>query len=1153
MVPVTSGKTARPCRAHLWAVMALGCLMSAAAAQDALQFEVENYTTPKDAWRVNKPSKDKWNLWSTDKDAMRKWSGGIVFQSPLVMEDRGRPEDGAPVLHTHITGIPNGKYVVMLTTVGRGLAVSFDGKTWVKKTDTSLGMFTIADGTFDLWVDDRYALAKSPGSTYYDAIVFTPVIEAKHGALNGDFESKEGTAAVGWAYWSREGKGSARVAEDEKRGGKRSVLIEHSGERDWAYTNSAMLAVEPKQIFTISAWVKSEVCERVELAVVAYAGGKRLRWSIGSCFSGGKHDWTRIRQAVRVPAGCEQVQLRFVGNKATKIWVDDVALKPGMEPRAQRPKVQGYAKQRVAERLGRGLVAMPIEGQGVYLGWRLLESDPKGVAFNVYRQTAGAQPMRLNKEPIRKTTDFVDTTAPANKESQYHVRPVVQGREAAASEPAGVTPSGKARHYVSIPLNGDHKFQKVGIADLNGDGRYDFVIKQPEKNIDPAGSYWYKSPDTYKLEAYTSDGKFLWRYDLGWSIERGIWYSPYIVYDFDGDGRAEVAVKTGEGDPREEDGRVKEGPEHLSILDGMTGRERCRVDWPSREGIRNYNLQSRNQICMAYLDGKTPCLIVGRGTYGTMKLVAYQLVAGKLQEVWRWDNRDEPGWYRAQGAHIMHAADVDGDGRDEVVIGSAVVDDNGVGLWATGYGHPDFCFVGDIDPGRPGLEVFYGIEPRRQEHALCLVDAKTGEVIWGLKEPTNHVGTNGMCADIDMSHPGLECHAADIDKERKFAKSWLFSAQGKLIEKDVRGGIARVVYWDADPQKELVRGSRIVDYRGGEHPPRIEGSVITFADILGDWREEIIVSLPGELRVYTTGIPALDRRVCLMQDPIYRIDVAVAAMGYWAAPMLSYCPASQSASVSLRLDGSTLRPQGPTPGEVIVVAPAGKALVGRLEITCDALGAVSPARASVDLAPGAMEKVPIQVRATRAADPLAGQRSVRLRAVLHAQSDTLRAEVYVPQADVPIKGAPTAQAEDFAAQGGGKVQTRADKLGSVGKAISHWDDAGHWLEWKIGVPAAGKYHMVVRYCAPHVAVREVRMDGKSPAGPKALSFPSSGGFGDSGVSHWTHLAARDDKGGLVAYELAAGTHTVRLINTNGKGLNLDYVAFVPASVRAAKR
>ena len=160
--------------------------------------------------------------------------------------------------------------------------------------------------------------------------------------------------------------------------------------------------------------------------------------------------------------------------------------------------------------------------------------------------------------------------------------------------------------------------------------------------------------------------------------------TSYVVFDFDGDGRAEVAVKTGEGDPRDPNGRVTSGG-YLSILDGRTGKERTRVEWPSREGFPNYNYACRNQLGIAYLDGKTPCLIVERGTYNTIKVVAYEYRAGKLRELWRWDDRESGARYRGQGAHILRA-DVDGDGRDEVIL-SRGLDDDGTEP-STGLGTP---------------------------------------------------------------------------------------------------------------------------------------------------------------------------------------------------------------------------------------------------------------------------------------------------------------------------------------------------------------------------------------------------------------------------------------------------------------------------------
>ncbi len=586
----------------------------------------------------------------------------------------------------------------------------------------------------------------------------------------------------------------------------------------------------------------------------------------------------------------------------TITWAVMVPGSLGAEPnKTVKPKVAGWAKQRVVERIGRGVVAMPVEGGRVYVGWRLLSADAGDVAFNIYRSAGGGQAVKLNKQPIAKTTDFIDTSPPSGCELAYFVRPVSGGKEGAASRRATVGAERKPMGYVSIKLKGDHTFQKVGIADLNGDGKCDFVIKQPGTNIDPWIKYWHRSKGTYKVEAYLSDGTFLWRNDLGWSIERGIWYSPYLVWDFDGDGKAEVAVKTGEGDPRDPDGRVTSGPEYLSIWDGMTGKETTRVAWPSREGFQGkreyaYNFYCRNQLGVAYLDGKTPCLIVERGTYITIKVVAYQYRDGKLTELWRWDNRQEGRKFRGQGAHFMHCVDIDADGRDEVLLGSSVLDDNGTALWSTGLGHPDHFYVGDIDPSRPGLEIHYGIERRNPRNGICLADARTGKILWGLGERTFHIHASGMCADIDPNHPGMECYGGEAAKVPEGKnRRWLFSAQGKLLAKEKafdHGCSIRTVYWDADPYREMLIRGKIQKFGGKTPLASIAGSHAAWADVLGDWREEVITSVNGELRVYTTTIPAVDRRVCLMQDPIYRNDVAHLAMGYPQPPMTTFCPSA---------------------------------------------------------------------------------------------------------------------------------------------------------------------------------------------------------------------------------------------------------------------
>lgn len=700
-----------------------------------LRFEAEDVTVTEDAWAENQFSQTKWNLWSTDRDAEKKWSEGIVLQSPRVLADRQQPADGAPPLHSIVTTIPPGEYHVEIGGVGRPLGISLDGTTW-RKIDGSnriLGPLKI-ENRFEIWLDDRYASRTNPGSCYFDYLEFTPLPDPN-----------------------------------------------------------------------------------------------------------------------------------------------------------RKSKIHGFAETRIDEPLDRGIVALPRRAGEIYIGWRLLKTDQRNSAFDVYRRTPRHPTTKLNETPIRQTTDFADKHPLPGVDHEYFVVPAGD-RPAPDAQGVRVRPADQPVNHLSIRLDGDHTFQKCGIADLDGDGNYDYVIKQPNASIDPYEKYWKPSPETYKIEAYLSDGTFLWRHDLGWAIERGIWYSPMVVYDLDGDGKAEVCLKSGQGDRRDADGRVRSGPEYVLVLDGLTGKEKARAEWPARDLFPAYNYASRNQMCVAYLDGKTPCLILQRGTYNVIHVRAYQLHAGKLQQLWQWDDGEEGPRYRGQGAHSMHAVDIDDDGRDEVFLGSAVLDDHGVGLWSTGLGHPDHHYVGDIDPNRPGLEVYYGMETRQTENGCCLVDAGTGEILWGLGVPSRHVHSTGMCADIDASVPGLECYSSDTDQLKESNIRWLFSGDGKILRNDLDWGFGlRNVYWDADTQKELVRGRRIFQYNGQDYGAVLAGSIVAIADVLGDWREELVMTLPGELRIYTTTIPANDRRICLMQDPLYRADVCIQAMGYTQCPMTTRC------------------------------------------------------------------------------------------------------------------------------------------------------------------------------------------------------------------------------------------------------------------------
>lgn len=525
------------------------------------------------------------------------------------------------------------------------------------------------------------------------------------------------------------------------------------------------------------------------------------------------------------------------------------------------------------EYLSRGMISSVNDNGSVFIGWRMLDKSEKDTEFLVKR--FGNNDQKAEKTFKINSNNIIDDTAHKDKKYTYKLYKNSQ-KNGQLLDQVKVNTSKSSEAFLKIPFQGDYAAQKVGIGDLDGDGDYEYVIKQPNFNTDPyqRPGYWKPSTTTYKIETYEQDGTFLWRYDMGWAIEAGIWYSPWIVYDVDGDGKAEVYCKAGEGDPREPEGHVKTGPEYLVKLDPETGKIIQKTDWISREGYVDYNRSCRNFLTVAYLDGKTPSLIMQRGTY---KLIRTKALDKDFNEIWTWEATEKNADYRGQGSHGLITADVDEDGRDELVIGAAVIDDNGKGLWTLGMGHPDVCYVADIVPDNPGLEVYYGLETRQKTDGICVVDAKTGKKLWALKEQTYHVHGQGMIGDLLADYPGIEVYSG----ERDYEKRWFYSAKGKMIDffKDTPL-TPRPLWWDADPQKEIVWDGAIRDWQGKAHQP-VSGRVIGIADCLGDHREELITSRDGELRIYTTSIPSQFSRTCLMLNRQYRLGVTAQTMGYY--------------------------------------------------------------------------------------------------------------------------------------------------------------------------------------------------------------------------------------------------------------------------------
>jgi rhamnogalacturonan endolyase len=542
------------------------------------------------------------------------------------------------------------------------------------------------------------------------------------------------------------------------------------------------------------------------------------------------------------------------------------------------------SQQPFTENIDRGIVALTIDGTHAYIGWRLLKTDPEDVAFNVYRKEVGsAEFNKINSEPVKLTTDYTDGSVKAGMAYRYRIKAIINGVEIDSPGEGSVFMLTGNQPYYSVMLNTKASLKRLGIGDLNGDGAYDFVIQSPDFNVDPyhMPGYWRRSPEPYILDAYSSRGEFLWSYSMGWSIETGTWYSPYIVYDIDGDGLAEVYAKAGEGDPRELDGHVLEGPEYLVKLDGRSGKLIQKTEWLSKEGfLNNYNYWSRNFLTVAYLNGKTPSLVMQRGTYTIIKTMAMDK---NLNKEWYWESTGKYEKYKGQGQHGIMQGDIDFDGKDELVVGTFALDHDGTPIWYTGLKHNDAGYLADIDPSRPGMEIFYGIESKSPKNGVCLVDAATGEIIWGYAGPTTHVHSQGMVGDIDPEYPGMEVYAGEA---KGGDQHFLYSASGKRLSDKSMGSLTpRPVWWDADDLKEVNIDDLLLKYKG-DTIMEIEGKVVMVADLIGDWREEIVTSLPGELRIYSTNIPAVSRKVTLMQNRQYRLGTANSTMGYFYPPQL---------------------------------------------------------------------------------------------------------------------------------------------------------------------------------------------------------------------------------------------------------------------------
>ncbi|PXY42246.1 hypothetical protein DMB65_03180 [Flavobacterium cheongpyeongense] len=560
------------------------------------------------------------------------------------------------------------------------------------------------------------------------------------------------------------------------------------------------------------------------------------------------------------------------------------------------------------EFLNRGVVALRKSANEVFISWRLLGNDPSDIAFNVYRDN-----VKINATPVTTSTNYIDNIS---TNSTYSIKPIISGTEAAATTPVSVWANNQLSIPLQIPPGGTipdgtaytYTANDASVGDVDGDGEYEIFLKWDPTLLNHNGGGF---SGEQIFDCYKMNGTLLWRINLGKNVNAGPHFNQFMVYDFDGDGKAEIILKTADGtidgtgtvignstvDYRNSGGWVQAGPEFLTVFNGLTGAAMSTVAYqPARANTADWgdtygNRQDRFVSAVAYLDGARPSLIIGRGYYDKLMRAAYDWRDGQLTLRWIFDSKDtnDPAnnALSSQGNHQMTIGDVDGDGKDEIINGSSAINDDGKRLWTYGQGHGDALHMSDMDPDRPGQEIWQCLESESQysPYGIRLNDAKTGKMIFGAVT-TGDVG-RALAADIDPNHRGYEMWSSSGN---------LYNVQDGQIgtSKPTNGSQAvnAAVWWDGDLGRELLDGTimdkwnpvtkslnrlftiyqaaPVSSNNDSKKNPALTG------DILGDWREEIILRRTDNtaLILFTTNIVTDYRIPTLMHDPQYRTAIA---------------------------------------------------------------------------------------------------------------------------------------------------------------------------------------------------------------------------------------------------------------------------------------
>lgn len=595
---------------------------------------------------------------------------------------------------------------------------------------------------------------------------------------------------------------------------------------------------------------------------------------------------------------------------------------------------QGAYAQRVVDSLDRGLVAMKTD-QGVFCSWRINADEWDGTEYNIYRGS-----IKLNDTPL-KVSNFTDLSGSLS--DTYTVKAVVNGVETDASSPAAVWEKNytiiKPQHSpeISVALVPND----ATAADVDGDGELEIIMKYDTQHSD------YVKGDNgifTVIECLKMDGTVLWWINMG--PNTGDFQNNEInivVYDWDLDGKAEVlfraadatvihmadgtAYTVGDGSLNYRSGNwpdgqwfMRWGKEYLVYADGATCRPFECIDYPLKrvedennpDGLlsgSSYDTLINNEwgdgyghrsskyfFAAPYLDGRKPSIFLARGIYTKHKMITYDVDPDTHHLVERWHWNDLGGDWYGQGYHNMGIADVDWDGRDEIVYGSMVIDDNGYGLSTTGLGHGDAQHCGDFDPYTHGQEIFACNEDRPNNNYR---DATTSKIYYRTTGD-NDDGRSNMGNFID-EYPGAEGISSHDD-------NIVGGASHKGIIGDNKASVSITqnfrVYWDGDLCDESFdydngkntqgaifkpREGRIALLEGSKTNNDTKGTPCFQGDILGDWREEYIMrDADNNIRIYSTDIPTGHRIYSLWYDHQYRNAMVWQMCGYNQPPHVSF-------------------------------------------------------------------------------------------------------------------------------------------------------------------------------------------------------------------------------------------------------------------------